>query len=244
MKIPRTKKGFTLIELLVVIGIIALLASIALPAFSTVQFRAAQTKALSNAKQVGMCCKLYAADNNGAYPSSTFVTATAATPTVEPTSGSSNDCLSDLFPTYVTSVQIFWLAKSAFCQASTPNDPNPNTDTGTAALSSATGRVNEWAYVVGLFDTSNASFPLLADGFVSATAHTYTNVESSEGGVWKGTSCIVVHCDDSAAILKTAGSAPTYTIPGGANATPGTDLFENSSGQWLGASNYVVNPIP
>jgi len=68
MKIPRTNKGFTLIELLVVIGIIALLASIALPAFASVQVKAAQTKALNNAKQIGFACRAFGTDNNGQYP--------------------------------------------------------------------------------------------------------------------------------------------------------------------------------
>ena len=60
--------AFTLIELLVVIAIIAVLASIALPVFSSVQERGAQTKDLSNAKQIALACKLYAADNEGKYP--------------------------------------------------------------------------------------------------------------------------------------------------------------------------------
>src|SRR5215204_1983520 len=66
--IKKTNLGFTLIELLVVISIIALLAGIALPVFSQVQERAAQTKDLSNAKQIGLACKLYATDNDGKYP--------------------------------------------------------------------------------------------------------------------------------------------------------------------------------
>src|SRR2546428_13472402 len=60
--------AFTLIELLVVIAIIAVLASIAVPVFSTVQERGAQTKDLSNAKQIGLACKVYALDNDGKYP--------------------------------------------------------------------------------------------------------------------------------------------------------------------------------
>ena len=55
----KNTSAFTLIELLVVITIIAILASIALPVFSGVTERANQTKDLSNAKQIGLACKLY-----------------------------------------------------------------------------------------------------------------------------------------------------------------------------------------
>jgi prepilin-type N-terminal cleavage/methylation domain-containing protein len=67
----HTLAAFTLIELLVVITIIAILASFALPAYTSVQERASQTKDLSNAKQIGLALKQFATDNNGAFPSKT-----------------------------------------------------------------------------------------------------------------------------------------------------------------------------
>ncbi|MEI9895713.1 MAG: prepilin-type N-terminal cleavage/methylation domain-containing protein [Chthoniobacter sp.] len=72
----KTSKNnaFTLIELLVVISINAILAGIALPVFGEVQVRGAQTKALSNAKQVGTACKLFAMDYSGNYPRWTDMT--------------------------------------------------------------------------------------------------------------------------------------------------------------------------
>ena len=54
----RMSAAFTLIELLVVITIIAILASIALPAFTSVQQKGKQTKALSNAKQIAIALRL------------------------------------------------------------------------------------------------------------------------------------------------------------------------------------------
>src|SRR3989442_13840494 len=68
IKINKSSAAFTLIELLVVISIIAVLASIALPVFTSVQERGFQTKDLSNAKQIALACKLYAGDHDGLFP--------------------------------------------------------------------------------------------------------------------------------------------------------------------------------
>jgi prepilin-type N-terminal cleavage/methylation domain-containing protein len=236
MKIPRTLKrflkGFTLIELLVVIGIIALLASIAVPAFTGVQIRAAQTKAMSNAKQVGLACKQYAIDNNGAYPSYQF--STSGTGTTVATS--SEQAFDNLFPAYLQTISVFYVPKSAWTPGNQPADPTQTNMAGGSAFSAGTpSNQCEWAYVTGLYDTSSASFPLLADGFASiaASAHAYTTSETATGGVWKGQQAIVVFCDDSAKVAKLNPS--TYVIPGGPPST--NDLFDTS-----GVSGFMSPP--
>jgi prepilin-type N-terminal cleavage/methylation domain-containing protein len=60
--------AFTLIELLVVIAIIAILAAILFPVFAQAKEFAKQTVDFSNARQIGLCNKLYLVDSDDEMP--------------------------------------------------------------------------------------------------------------------------------------------------------------------------------
>lgn len=64
------RSGFTLIELLVVIAIIAILAAILFPVFARAREKARQTSCLSNLKQIGLGCIMYAQDYDERLPGS------------------------------------------------------------------------------------------------------------------------------------------------------------------------------
>ena len=225
---PKTQSAFTLIELLVVISIIAILAGIALPVFGQVQVKGAQTKVLSNIKQVGTACRLFADDYNGLYPTYTLDENNKLSSNKV---SDSNEAFAQLFSAgYMETEQIFFVAKSAF----TPKPPDEKFKNSGETLESGE---NHFAYVLGCTTTSPATWPLIADGFASDSSHTYSKVESEKGGVWKGKKAIVLRCDNSGTVEQVN---KQLKVPGNPN---GNDLFDNSGIEgWMGTNNKTVNP--
>ena len=229
----KKTSAFTLIELLVVITIIAILASIALPVFNGVTERANQTKDLSNAKQIGLALKLFATDNNGAFPSKApGADYNAATDLAA--GDVSNDAFWWLFPNYLQSEDIFAVAGSKWSPGNPDNKIDPAGSAGPRVDSLKAGE-NNYAYVAGLTDTANAAFPLVADGFSATTAITYETSKSLKGGVWAAKKAIVILCDASGQIIKVDPTTKTVKRPTGEN------LFAAGTG-WLVAANPVLNP--
>ncbi|MBM3835290.1 MAG: type II secretion system protein [Verrucomicrobia bacterium] len=66
--VPQRRSGFTLVELLVVIGVIAILASLLMPALARAKGKANQAKCLNNLRQLGLSLALYADDQSGEFP--------------------------------------------------------------------------------------------------------------------------------------------------------------------------------
>jgi prepilin-type N-terminal cleavage/methylation domain-containing protein len=65
MTIKHSPRAFTLIELLIVMAVVAILASIALPFFNTVQEKAQITQDLNNLRQLGLSTQTYLNDHDG-----------------------------------------------------------------------------------------------------------------------------------------------------------------------------------
>jgi prepilin-type N-terminal cleavage/methylation domain-containing protein len=210
--------AFTLIELLVVMAIIAVLASIALPVFVGILERGQQTKDLSNGKQIALGLKLYAGDHDGLFPNQ------AAT--------ASNTLFALLIPQYIPTEKIFYLAKSAW----TPAPPDEVISPDAEKLKNGE---NNFAYVTNLTDTSNPSFPLVADGFTSGTVGLYSSDETAQGGVWKGKKAIVIRTDISGNVET---CTTDFRVFGPTGTGTNADIFATGT-TWLGATQLPINPF-
>ncbi len=228
--IRSVPQGFTLIELLVVISIIAILAGIALPAFNGVVERGQQTKALSNGKQIYLGLKMFAGDNDGAFPS-----VPKAADGSEGTGdiADANAAFRWLVPDYIQSEAIFWLAKSGWCNKKAP-------DENTASGSALAGGENHWAYVRKLSDTSKPALPIIADGF-SSTVGEYSEDETAPGGVWKAKAAIVVRVDGSGKVERIKPSDNKKVVGPIGGAAEG-DIFAVAT-NWLVTGQTPVNPL-
>ncbi|HYE31662.1 MAG TPA: type II secretion system protein [Methylomirabilota bacterium] len=68
MGFPKSKRGFTLIELLVVVAIVAILASMLLPALAHAKTRARSLKCKSALQDIGRSMHMYLIENDGQFP--------------------------------------------------------------------------------------------------------------------------------------------------------------------------------
>ena len=166
MKTKRNQKGFTLIELLVVITIIAILASVSVPVFSSVQRKAKLNKSLQHARQIGIALRVYSGDEGGLYPANEAGDGPPST---------SNEAFRQLVDE-LGSEKIFYVPGCAFHGTGKFRSGPDNKWGG----SSGDGQPleageNHYAYATGYTDSTSARFPLVASGFSQPDSQKYSD---------------------------------------------------------------------
>jgi prepilin-type N-terminal cleavage/methylation domain-containing protein len=188
----KLQQGFTLIELLVVITIIAILASLAVPAFAKIQERGQITKGISNCKNVILTLRIYSSDNNGQYPDADQ---TAAPQTA-------NDAFRLLFVSGdATDERIFGCPGSKF-------NPDGNIGAAPGYEEAVAAGENHWAMMKGLLDT--ASGPIVYENPASPGQDPGWNADAAgkavKGRTWSGGKVIVGLNDGSVSLEKCTAS--------------------------------------
>jgi len=233
----RRSQAFTLIELLVVIAIIALLASIAIPVYGTAQEKALRIKCLSQAKGIFPALKMFAGDHDGAYPAQKNTDAAGGGGDLE----DANDAFANLIPGYLANESPFGNPSSRWCKDASGAAKGPDNDISSNNKILEQGE-NTYAYVKGLSEVSNASWPIIADGFTQGGASDpkYSKKEGDYGAVWKGKVAIIVRNDGSAKEERINTQTLTVTRKGNGN----KNVFQEDASDtdpWL-VGCKVLNP--
>jgi prepilin-type N-terminal cleavage/methylation domain-containing protein/prepilin-type processing-associated H-X9-DG protein len=184
----RRKAGFTLIELLCVITIIAILASLLLPAMSTLSQRADSIKCSNNLRTIGQAVQLYLGDHSQNFPMINPAVGASIYPANTP---GVTDMLTAFSPYGVTSTTLQCPSdmkqgvNSSYSQYQNSYDWRPTLDDenssepliygrrfgfGTTGSSGATGFVAKLSKIRQVFDDTQIHFghmnALYADGHV------------------------------------------------------------------------------
>lgn len=236
-KFPKAlRMAFTLVELLVVISIIAVLASIAMPAMTGVIERGQQTKVVSDARQIYIALKMSAGDNDGRFIDGDTDAGVST----------ANDAFKKLLTgaRYLNTEKPFFVSKSKWCGG---NDKPLETISGTTPADSIMkAGVNHFAYAAGLYDSNSPGYPLLADGPTEgsngASGFLYTSNDGLPGGVWKGKSAIVVYVDGSAKAEKTVASGNNFMVKRpSSNANDNYNLLQvDTAREWLAGATLLL----
>lgn len=216
----KTKRNhaFTLIELLVVITITAILASLAVPAFTRMtQIQENQMKGINNCKQIILSLKMFAADNRSQYSDSVQ----------NPLTGTLAQNANDAFR-FLVQEQIVADERIFGC----PAGYNPDNNIGKAPGydNALMPGENHWAMTSGQTDTTVGSIPLVFENPVTNSWPPVWNADVAgqiqPGRTWPGGQIIIGRNDGSVAVETLAGDKGKV---GPKILADGNDLFTQAS---------------
>jgi hypothetical protein len=129
-----------------------------------------------------MALKMYANDNDGAFPEA---------------KGTALAAFNELFPKaagasgYIKDKKQFFVKGSAYTRKLNPTSDPLKLQT----------EENHWAYMAGLTSESSENWPLIFDGPKDESG-TYSPIKTERGGVWEGRTAIVVRVNGGASPEK------------------------------------------
>lgn len=227
MKTKRNQ-AFTLIELLVVITIIAILASLAVPAYSGIQKMGNQAKGINNCKQIILSLKQFSKDNNSQYPDSVPNNQTGGV------AATANDAFR-----FLVQEQIVMDERIFGC----PAGYNPDNNIGTApayGMALMPGE-NHWALTAGQTDATQGNMPLVYENPVTPGWPPQWNADVAgqirPGRTWPGGEIIIGRNDGSVQVEKLNGKKGTV---GPKVMAGGMDSFTQAS---QGQPQRVLNAV-
>lgn len=172
-----------------VVGTIAILAGLAVPAYSGVQEKARQMQAQNNARQIALMLKSYAADNNGMYPDSDRVESPQT----------SNDAFRVLFKIGLA------FDEKPFTAALSPYEGDNDIGEAPEYANALAAGENHWAMSKGMSDSASGLAPLLFENPVPGGAWPPTwNCDArgtkQPGRAWRDAKIIIARNDNSVSI--------------------------------------------
>jgi prepilin-type N-terminal cleavage/methylation domain-containing protein len=224
MKI-RKQSAFTLIELLVVISIIAIIAALAMPAFTSIMLKSRMSDQMNNGRQIYLAMRSYSSEtsNGGVFP--------AYTDPDDPNTlaKDTNEAFEILLKRHLDDKKVFANKQSEWCKGVTVKSE--------ANAKKVLPKECDWCYVRGLKESANSQWPILANAFQAKGQYTYVKDPGKKGGVWKGANAVVIWAGGSAEVVETKEKGDEYFVK--RSDKPTANAFEKDA-DWLSGEDTEV----